>query len=95
MRHSTVGRRTIRLADEKRLQWAESQQCHVLVHPHGSVQLNKSAAAILWLCDGSHTRDDIMRDFCCLARDADLKVDIVEFLDAAAAQGWVVEEQAE
>jgi pyrroloquinoline quinone biosynthesis protein D len=63
----------------------------VLVCPEGNVQLNRIAAAILRLCDGSRDRlqivNEILRDTSNQARPADID----EFLDAAAARCWINE----
>ena len=63
----------------------------VLVCPEGNVQLNRIAAAILRLCDGSRDRRqivaEILRDTSNQARPADID----EFLDAAAARRWIDE----
>jgi hypothetical protein len=61
----------------------------VLVGRDGRVQLNSVAATILRLCDGSRTRgelvDEVTRQTHAPARAAE----IVEFLDAARARGWI------
>ena len=61
----------------------------VLVCPDGNVQLNRIAAAILRLCDGSRDRaqivSEILRDTSNQTRSADIE----EFLDAAAARRWI------
>lgn len=58
----------------------------------GSVQLNDSAAAILGLCDGTRTRDEIVTQMLRRATDDDERaVNVQEFLDAASARGWIVE----
>ena len=63
----------------------------VLVCPEGNVQLNRIAAAILSLCDGSRDRlqivTEILRDTSNQARSSDID----EFLDAAAARRWIDE----
>ena len=62
-----------------------------LVCPEGNVQLNRIAAAILQLCDGSRDRaqivTEILRDTSNQARSAEIE----EFLDAAAARRWIAE----
>lgn len=64
---------------------------HGLVSPEGHVQLNRIAAAILRLCDGSRGRaqivTEILRDTSNQARSAEIE----EFLDAAAARHWIDE----
>lgn len=62
----------------------------MLVCADGKVHLNRGAAAILQLCDGSRDRDDIVSE---LMRDSHrhaLAGEIIEFLDAAQASGWIV-----
>jgi len=63
----------------------------VLVCPEGNVQLNRIAAAILRLCDGSRGRaqivTEILRDTSNQARSSEIE----EFLDAAAARHWIDE----
>jgi len=61
----------------------------VLVCPDGKVQLNRIAATILRLCDGSRTRDEIVAEVARLAEGPTRIVEIVEFLDAAHARGWI------
>ena len=58
----------------------------------GVVQLNESAAAILALCDGTRTRDEIVSLMLRRASDTDERaIDVREFLAAARARGWIVE----
>lgn len=61
----------------------------VLVCPSGKVQLNGSAVAILRLCDGSRSRDDIVAELA--ARRHTLAADVIAFLDVARARGWIIE----
>ena len=53
-------RRTVRLAAGHHLQRDPAGSGHLLISPTGSVQLNESAAAILALCDGTQTREEIV-----------------------------------
>ena len=53
-------RRTVRLAAGHHLQSDPAGSGHLLISPTGSVQLNQSAAAILALCDGTRTREEIV-----------------------------------
>jgi hypothetical protein len=55
------------------------------------VQLNECAAAILALCDGTRTREEIIAHVLPRAREADLAVDVRAFLDVAHQRGWIVE----
>lgn len=82
----------IRLASGIRLDGDEENgKTVVLVCPDGNVQLNKIAAAILRLCDGSHGRDEIVAEVVRGSRNQARPAEIVEFLDAAVARGWIDE----
>jgi coenzyme PQQ biosynthesis protein PqqD len=61
----------------------------VLVCPDGNVQLNSLAAAILELCDGTLDRAQIVAEIQRKTDNRARSADIIEFLDAAGARGWV------
>ena len=63
----------------------------VLVSPEGNVQLNAVAAAILELCDGSRDRAQLVAEILQRTGNRARSADIVEFLDAAVARGWIQE----
>ena len=63
----------------------------VLVCPDGNVQLNSVAAAILGLCDGSRDRVQVVTEVLQRTRNRARSAEIVEFLDAAVARGWITE----
>ena len=67
------------------------RDCHVLLYPTGMVQLNECAAAILALCDGTRTREEIIAHILPRTREADLAVDVRAFLDVARERGWIIE----
>ena len=69
----------------------ESDATLVLVCPEGNVQLNRVAAAILQLCDGSRDRGQIVTEILRDTRNQARSTDIDEFLDAAAARHWIDE----
>jgi hypothetical protein len=54
------------------------------------VQLNETAAAVLALCDGTHTREEIIAATLA-TRDASLADDVRAFLMAASRRGWIVD----
>jgi pyrroloquinoline quinone biosynthesis protein D len=62
----------------------------ILVSRAGPVRLNASAAAILELCDGTRTREQIIAQTVGSADDG-LVEDVREFLDAASRRGWIIE----
>lgn len=63
----------------------------MLVYADGRVQLNEGAVAILRLCDGSRTLEQIVTEAARRSPDGALAADIGAFLDAARARGWIVE----
>jgi len=81
----------IRLSPGRQLQ-KDSTDGHFLAGPRGVVQLNESAAAILALCDGTLTRDQIIARILPRSKDDSFAVDVREFLNAARRRGWVIEE---
>ena len=64
----------------------------VLTRPDGKVQLNRTAGAILLLCDGSRDREEIIAEVVRRSFGQTRATEIVEFLDAARARGWISEE---
>jgi pyrroloquinoline quinone biosynthesis protein D len=83
-------RRKVRLAPGHQLQKDPGRDGHVLASPTGPVQLNESAAAILELCDGTLTREEIVARIL-RSKDDSLADDVRAFLDAARHRGWIVE----
>lgn len=49
-----------RLAQKARLRFDRHSQRHLLVYPDRGMELNASAAAILELCTGEHSVDEII-----------------------------------
>jgi hypothetical protein len=65
---------------------------HFLAGSAGAVQLNESAAAILALCNGTLSRDELVARVLSRSKDDSLAVDVREFLGAARRRGWIIEE---
>jgi pyrroloquinoline quinone biosynthesis protein D len=63
----------------------------VLVCPNGKVQLNRMAAAILRLCDGSRDRADLVAEVVRTSHPHTRAAEIAEFLDVARVRGWIDE----
>jgi pyrroloquinoline quinone biosynthesis protein D len=82
----------VRLAPGRQLQEDSAGDGHFLAGPAGIVQLNESAAAILALCDGTLTREQIIARILPRSKDDSFAVDVREFLNAARRRGWIVEE---
>ncbi len=53
--------------------------------------LNESAAALLELCDGTRSFDEVVTQFVAQSGNAALAADARDFLEAARQRGWVVE----
>lgn len=82
----------VRLAPGIRLDGGkEKDGVLVLVLPSGRVQLNRMAAAILRLCDGSRDRADVVAEVVRTSHPHTRAVEIIEFLDVARARGWIDE----
>jgi hypothetical protein len=63
----------------------------VLLSANGPVQLNRTAAAILRLCDGSLDREGVVAEVMRRSNPHTRAAEIIEFLDAARARGWIDE----
>ncbi len=62
----------------------------LLISAKGKVRLNQHAFAVLELCDGSRSRDQVV--LAAMSRSVRAKrVDILAFLEAAKARGWIDE----
>ncbi|HEX7043503.1 MAG TPA: pyrroloquinoline quinone biosynthesis peptide chaperone PqqD [Burkholderiales bacterium] len=79
----------IELARLYRFQWEEAQQAYVLLFPEGMVKLNPSAGEILKRVDGRRTVAEIIRDLEAAFPGADLRQDVVDFIEEAYANGWL------
>ena len=66
-----------------RLQFDAVRQRHVLLYPEGAVLLNDTGAAILELCDGSHTVSQIVK-ILSERYQADVSTDVAEYLTLMA-----------
>ena len=66
-----------------RLDYDPVRQRHVLLYPEGAVLLNDTGAAILHLCDGSRTVDEIVT-ILTERYHADVSADVTEYLSQMA-----------
>jgi pyrroloquinoline quinone biosynthesis protein D len=89
------GRRRVRLAQGIRLEGDKGDEAKdgvmVLLSPNGPVQLNRTAATILRLCDGSRDREGVVAEVVRRSNPHTRPAEIIEFLDAARARGWIDE----
>jgi pyrroloquinoline quinone biosynthesis protein D len=72
-----------------RLQWEDVQKKYVLLYPEGMVQLNQSAGEILKRCDGVASIGAIIKDLEQAFGEADLKQDVLQFMEVAYERGWI------
>jgi hypothetical protein len=88
------GRRVLKLAPGIELRSdSEPSKAMLLVLTAGKVHLNQHALAILELCDGSRSRDRVVVDAMLRSAGYMRAADVVEFLEAAQARGWIVESE--
>jgi pyrroloquinoline quinone biosynthesis protein D len=66
-----------------RLEYDTVRQRHVLLYPEGAVLLNDTGAAILELCDGARTMDDIA-SILSERYHTDVSADVNEYLSRMA-----------
>jgi pyrroloquinoline quinone biosynthesis protein D len=83
-----------RLATGARLQYDEVREEHVLLVPEGVVRLNATAAAVLELCDGERSLDEIVYILSERYEGADLRDDVQGLVDGMAQRGLVVDAAA-
>jgi pyrroloquinoline quinone biosynthesis protein D len=72
-----------------RFQWEPAQQIHVLLYPEGMVKLSGSSGEILKRVNGAASVGEIIGDLERAFPGADLRADVIEFLEHAHGKGWV------
>ena len=72
-----------------RVQWEEVQNCYVLLYPEGMVKLSQSAGEIMKRIDGEKTVIDIIDDISNAFDGADIKEDVIKFLEVVYGNGWI------
>ena len=80
-----------RLVTGARLRYDEVREEHLLLIPEGAVRLNPTAAAVLELCDGERSLDDVVTALSARYDGADLRDDVVELVEAMEQRGLVVD----
>jgi pyrroloquinoline quinone biosynthesis protein D len=81
---------TPRLATKAMLKHDNVRDVELLLLPERVVLLNKSGAAILGLCDGSRTVQQLVDQLELDFEATDLGNDVLSFLEDASGRGWVV-----
>ena len=83
-----------RLVTGARLRYDEVREEHLLLVPEGAVRLNPTAVAVLELCDGERSLEDIVGVLSTRYDGADVGEDVRGLLDAMAQRGLVVDAAA-
>jgi len=76
-------------ARQYRFQWEPAQQAHVLLFPEGMIKLGGSAGEILKRVDGKASVGAIVEALRQAFPGADLRADVMQFLEEAHAKGWI------
>ena len=77
-----------------RFQWEPAQQSHVLLYPEGMIKLPGSSGEILKRVNGTSTVGAIIADLELAYPGADLRGDVMEFLEHACGKGWIGPKQS-
>lgn len=72
-----------------RLRFDKVRGSHVLMLPETAVMLSDTSAEILKLCDGERSPDGIVAELRARYPEADLRGDVLEFLEDAKTQRWL------
>ena len=80
-----------RLVTGARLRYDEVREEHLLLVPEGAVRLNPTAAAVLELCDGERSVDEIASTLAERYEGGDLRDDVEELVNGLAQRGFVVD----
>jgi pyrroloquinoline quinone biosynthesis protein D len=83
-----------RLVTGARLDYDEVREQHVLLVPEGVVRLNPTAAAVLELCDGERSLDEIIGTLSARYEGSDLGGDVHALVDGMTERGLVVDAAA-
>ncbi len=79
----------VQLQRQFRLQWEQAQQAYVLLYPEGMVKLSQSAGEILKRVDGALSIDAIVKNLEQTFPGAELRQDVLNFLEVAYERGWI------
>jgi hypothetical protein len=81
----------LRLADGARLECDWSAGVFALRFAGDAIPVNRTAARILALCDGHHTRGDVYAALAALCSSRSQAQFIDAFMDAARKRRWIAE----
>ena len=77
-----------------RLRYDEVREEHVLLIPEGVVRLNPTAAAVLELCDGERSLDEIVGTLSARYDGSDLRDDVQGLVDGMTQRGLLIDAAA-
>lgn len=77
-----------------RFQWEQAQHSYVLLYPEGMVKLSESAGEIMKRVNGATSIDGIVKDLEKVFPGADVRQDVLDFLEEAYGRGWIDAKQA-
>ena len=80
-----------RLVTGARLQYDDVREEHLLLVPEGAVRLNPTAAAVLELCDGERSVDEIADTLSARYEGADVRDDVQGLVDGLTQRGLVID----
>jgi pyrroloquinoline quinone biosynthesis protein D len=80
-----------RLVTGARLDYDDVREQHVLLVPEGVVRLNPTAAAVLELCDGERSVEEIVGALSARYEGSDLRDDVQALVDGMTERGLVVD----
>ena len=83
------------LERQYRFQWEPQQESFVLLYPEGMIKLPGSAGEIMKRVDGKTTVTDIVHSLEQAFPGAELRQDVMDFLEVAYARGWIRAGQVE
>ena len=80
-----------RLVTGARLRYDDVREEHVLLVPEGAVRLNPTAAAVLELCDGERSVDEIVSTLSARYEGSDLRDDVEGLVEGLTQRGLVID----
>ena len=83
-----------RLATGARLVYDDVREGHMLLVPEGAARLNPTAAAVVGLCDGERSLEQIVAALARRYDGADVDDDVRELVAALARRGLLVDAAA-
>ncbi|MDX1489893.1 MAG: pyrroloquinoline quinone biosynthesis peptide chaperone PqqD [Pseudohongiellaceae bacterium] len=86
---SLAKNKAISLHRQFKFQWEPAQEKYVLLYPEGLVKLDESAGHILKRVNGKNSVEDIIKDLEQAFPGADLRQDVIVFLEHAHEKGWI------